>query len=232
MKLRKYNFEISEVINFVYENFKGHEELFKYLRSIGDIVVFGGVPRDLIFFNIKNIRDIDLVVTQINNSMIDNIIRRIKNRRTRFGGFKCTMNKMPVDIWALNETWAFKQKEFKYPIKVENLPKTVFLSIDAIILNISTKQLYDYNFKKNFEKKTIDIIFKPNPFPSLCVLRAFKYSAKYNFKFSEQLNEYVYQYLNNTYNVFEELRRMYISHYGGLKKPIDEMFPEIKRYLK
>lgn len=232
MHLKKFDYGISEVINFIKEKFTGHEKLFEYLRSVGDIVAFGGVPRDIIFFDNKNIRDIDLVVTQINNQMIGAIVKHLKYRKTRFGGFKCNINKMPVDIWALNETWAFKQKQFKYNVKFENLPKTVFLSIDALILNLRTKELIDYNFKKNYEKKVIDIIFEPNPFPTLCIIRAYKYSNKYNFKFSERLKEYISNYFNNTYNPLSELTKMYKSHYGKLEKPIVELYPEIKKTFK
>lgn len=232
MLLKGYEFGVFEVINFIRDQFKGHEELLRYFENKGDIAVFGGIPRDFIFFKHYTARDIDLVVTDINNNMIDAIVNHIKNRQTRFGGFKCNINSMPVDIWTLNDTWAFKQKDFKHKIRFENLPKTVFLSIDALIVKIRTKELIDYNFQKNFEKKKIDIVFKPNPFPSLCVLRAFKYSAKYDFTFTEQLSDYVEYYLNNTYNVIEVLTKMYISHYGTLEKPITKMFPDINRFFK
>ncbi|RPI16250.1 MAG: hypothetical protein EHM58_12225 [Ignavibacteriae bacterium] len=231
MLIKNYEYEITLVIDFIKEKFKGQDKLFEYIKSMGDIVVFGGVPRDLIFFKRNEIRDIDLVITDINNQIIEAIIGNKKNRKTRFGGLKCTINKTPFDIWALNDTWSFNHRKFKYKVRFENLPKSVFLSIDALIVNINTKQLIDYNFKKNFEKKIIDIIFEPNPFPALCVLRSFKYSKKYNFKLSDKLQAYIHSYLNNTYNVIEELSKMYISHYGNLSSPICYMFPEIKKYL-
>lgn len=171
------------------------------LMSEANVYLFGGAVRDYLSGNIDNARDLDFVVeSKKNNSYIDiskYIYKEIKYTKNRFGGYKITFNNhLTIDIWDIQDTWAFKTN--KFIASPTNLLKTVYLNIDSLVYCMNTDQYIDNCNKKYFmimEKGIIDIVFEENPQIELNLLRALVLRNKYNMKFSEKLQTALSHYI-------------------------------------
>ena len=206
------------------------EEIYDYINKKGEILIFGGALRDIyVWGNNKKSRDIDLVISGFSNSGLESLMKRSISRKTRFGGLQCVFNEYHVDIWGLDETWAFKEKYFEP--KIENLPKSVFLSIDAVIYNLQSKKIYENGFYDSISKKEIDIVFEPNPYPALCIIRALVNRRKYDFNFSESLCDYIVKNFYEDPDIVKKLKDIQLSHYGIIKLTNAEIFNEIEKYV-
>jgi hypothetical protein len=220
------NKKIDLLEKFVLKTFKGHEKNLDYLLSRSDLFVFGGAIRDIVFFDNDQVRDLDIVVVGLSNDNLANIFDRTIVRRTRFGGVNCLLKDVFLDIWSLEETWAMRKKHFD--AKASNLPYSVFLSTDGIIFNIKNRQIIESAFIKSIEKKEIDIVFEPNPFPALSVLRAIVHKRKYNFSLSERLCEYIMNYFKQEDEPLKDICRVQKSHYGREMLSVDQILWEYK----
>jgi len=218
-----------EVIDFVRGAFCGYEQLLDYVSSQATVIVFGGVPRDILQFSNREVRDIDLVVAGLDNESLSKIFDRTIYRKTRFGGLQCKLRKHFVDIWGLADTWAFKTGLVEK--KIENLPRTVFLTTDAIAVNLDSGDVYENSFYENFERGTLDIVLEDNPFPSLCVLRAVVYRRKYGLTFTPSLKEYILRYFRDKKNAFEEIRRTQTLHYGKVVMSDARFLDELRSFV-
>lgn len=203
--------------------------LFSSLSALGELTIFGGVIRDLVIFSdFRMSRDIDIVVSVATDDELLPVFQKLPFRRTRFGGFHCILDGICIDVWALGTTWAFKEGLLE--THVENLPRSVFLSIDAVAVTLADRELYEYRFFETIKEKTIDIVLEKNPFPALCVLRSLVLRRKYGFLFSESLRTYIRQFWNMSKDPLAVLDETQISHYGERVMSKQQIKEEIENY--
>jgi hypothetical protein len=184
---------------------------FDSLEKEGDLILFGGAVRDILVNHAP--RDYDVVVA-IDNNKLDRIVNtmQLSSRRNRFGGYSMKLDGHLLDVWSLESTWAFREK-FISP-SVSNLTETVFFNIDSIAVNLSNEQVYASKFLEALQTKFLDIILESNPYPDLCVLRAFVFEKRKQLRFSEQLIEYISKWVNSTVNPVNTLIEVQQKHYG------------------
>ncbi len=181
-------------------------QMLEQVSNWGTIAVVGGAVRDW-FFD-KTPRDIDLVV-DCPASVLETL-SKYKAIKNRFGGYKVSLNKIDFDIWGLDSTWAFKNNP-AFSQKLETIPETVFLNLDAVIYYPSTKSVLDKGFSQAMESKELDTVYQPNPYPYLCVSKSLVALKKYNLKTSARLKDYIREqesrgYSQKSFNVYQKLQ--------------------------
>lgn len=164
------------------------------IKSSGDVSILGGALRDWSLN--RQPRDIDVVVN-CSASKLDDLLQH-KAKKNRFGGFKIELNKVEFDIWNLDSTWAFKNDP-KFNKKMEEVPETVFLNIDAIMFDLCSNKILDKGFEQAMESKLLDIVYEPNPYPYLCVSKALIALHKYDMRPSKRLADFIRVQLDNGY---------------------------------
>ncbi len=200
-------------------------ELLNIIGKSGSVIIFGGSVRDFILENEP--RDYDFVIDTKYD--LNNILSNYNYSRNNFGGFKVQIGNDRIDIWALRDTWAFKNKILRASIK--DLTKTVFFNIDSIAYDISNGQLYDDGFMEAIQTKQLRIILKENPFPELCVLRSFVLSKKYDLIISVDLEDYIRLWLKTDSNPLETLCKMQKKHYNKMILSENTLTVLIQQYL-
>jgi hypothetical protein len=81
----------------------------------------------------------------------------------KFGGYRIRKNSWDVDIWCLEDTWAFKEGFVKND-NIESLFNTTLLTWDAAIYDIEAKRLSVSSiFFEHLLKGKIDVVLSQNP---------------------------------------------------------------------
>lgn len=148
--------------------------------------VVGGCVRDAWLGLEPN--DVDLVV-----DAPPRVIQIAMNpkRRNGFGGFKCDVDGVEVDVWPLLETWAFR-KGFVHPATLRNLPKTTFFDVEACAIELQRgTAIEDGGMVKALDARVLDVVLDANPFPTAQVARAAHFCRRYGLKPSERLKKFV-----------------------------------------
>src|ERR1700694_1912278 len=100
-------------------------------RNSSRCFVFGGALRDILRPDslTASVRDVDIVVGTNDLRYLTEQCEQYVLGQNRFGGYRLKIGPVPVDIWAVEETWAFR-KTLVLPLSFYSLPKTTFLNID------------------------------------------------------------------------------------------------------
>lgn len=189
-------------------------------------VIFGGVLRDLaVFGNSFAPRDVDVVVSGANALELERAYDDIVHHKNRFGGLQLRPKDWLIDIWALQDSWAFKKK-LAHPINFDQLVKTTFLNVEAVAVEVASKpgsarEIYSSGFFEAIAGKILDINFEPNPFPQLCVVRTLISALRLNFGISPRLGKYL---IRNTHGLpVRELVELQESHYSKVRIESNKM---------
>lgn len=169
-------------------------EIFNY----GTAYVVGGYFRD--FLNNKESRDIDIIVDVKDIKLID-IIKNIgcKYSQNRHKGIKIDLGETVVDLWSLENNWAFKNGLVKLNDndKLRSIAKGCFFNYDSLVINLKD---YKYNmeyFNDFLNNRELDILQKTNRYKNLNptteanIVRAFYIKEKCNIRFSNNLMKYI-----------------------------------------
>lgn len=152
------------------------QELLSLLSKIGDPLVFGGMPRDIALGGTKNFcSDVDIVMSNTSKKDFDELVLGFNHSINHFGGTRFNLSHWPVDVWRIENTWAFKENFFKLENE-DSLLDTTFFNWDAILFNYKAKTLsYKENYFSDLENKILDINFEKNP----NILGALKRTVKF-----------------------------------------------------
>ncbi len=195
----------TKLIDYMNTFFPADKFVYGLLAS-GETFLLGGVLREYKDNDFKNsnLRDIDFVVDSKTDSL-SQILKDYHPTVNRFGGYKINCNGLIIDIWSLNETWAFKNKLIKCKDTEyrERLQDTVFLNMDSIVYNLTTKKWFDQNYQLAMKTKILDTVLKDNPAIPLNILRAIIIKKKYGMLFSDRLNVICKDFINNNINYLE-----------------------------
>lgn len=220
----------SGVISMIYE-----------LEKYSDVYFFSGVIRDF-FLNKNKIRDIDIVLSRkcpIEEIFADSVISK-----NSFGGYKIITTSITIDIWYLNESWAFKhQRTLDFELE-KQIASTAFFNFSAVIFDLKNKNFnHTIHFLRFLRDKEIDIVFQPNQNTKLCVVNTLYYADKFNLKISSKLKKYLTQIYRGDLSEFSNVQ---IKHFGKVlysdatiknricefeeKRPLEEKFDLINYY--
>lgn len=178
------------------------------------VFIFSGVIRNF-FLGEKNNRDIDIILEK--EIDIPAIFVGAEIKRNSFGGYKIVCNNTTIDLWYLENTWAFKNEpllNFDLEIRV---PGTAFFNFSSIIFSFNDKCFYyDNEFVKFLRDQEIDVVNTKNPNYKLCVVNTFYYSDKYQLKIKKRLKAFIvdlYQKLDKDYTEVQ------LKHFGKIMYP-------------
>lgn len=166
--------------------------------TIGGVYILGGYVRDVIYD--KENRDLDIIVdispeqlySVLNNNKCNDCVNRL-------GGVKLRLDHIDVDIWSINNNWAFINNLVKLNEndKLQSIAKGCFYNYDALVVSVP-KFLYNIRYYKEFvEKKELDIIQrkssykKLNPTVEANIIRATYIKKLYSVSFSDNLRNYL-----------------------------------------
>jgi len=186
------------------------------IKDLPDTMIFGGMLRD---FALKNgrrfVSDIDLV-SMASRSEIHSAIAQFGPESNKFGGFRFSVRKTLFDIWAFEDTWAFRQG-FAEGKAVEDLLKTTFFNVDAAAYNLSSgKFYYAAGWVSAIEHRILDINLPQNPSIESMMLRAIKMACGKEFGIGSGLAKFLIEHIN-----LRHLDRVGCMFMLGLKKHVE-----------
>jgi hypothetical protein len=214
---------IKENISKLRKSSTNINSLFDQLDSFGVYLLIGGAVRDLLFNS--NPRDYDIVV----DTEEELILNLPDIKRNSFGGLKIKLNQIEFDIWTLNKTWAFRKMNVRGSIK--NLQNSCFFNLDSIIYDFKKEELLCDHFYRGISSRTLDIIFEENPYPSVCVIRAFVLRDKWELDFSKRLNDFIYNWYLETNDPIESLIDAQEKHYKEIILNKNKIIYNLKKII-
>lgn len=164
----------------------------------GTAYIVGGYFRD--FLLKRKSRDIDIIVDLPHDILLAKIIDSgISYEINRHKGIKLQLETKEVDIWAIENNWAFKQKLVKlnHEDKLLSIAKGCFYNYDALVINLHTFNFNIRYFTEFVSTRNLDILQekalykKLNPTIEANILRAFYIQKSTGAKFSENTKEYL-----------------------------------------
>jgi hypothetical protein len=202
-------------------------------------VFFGGTLRSLLISRLARNkfgrpRDVDIVLSGIRLNDIRVQFDKYFSRETRFGGIQLLRNNWQLDLWPLDQTFAFHGTNTDP--QFEDLPGTTFLNIEAIAVDVwphtgKSRVIYsgDDQFFKGILSQTIELNNKDNPFPLLCVARSLVIASHLQWKIGPQLLKYIRNHSSTLSDQdFEDVQR---KHYGSIQLP-GMILTRVKDFLR
>jgi hypothetical protein len=179
------------VSSFLTRKARGRERLAEALEQIGMVsdsaFFFGGFMRELLLHGgVVQPRDIDIVVSGAASEILYSQFKDYVERRTRFGGLSLRVDGWRIDLWPLEETWAFRSGLCGTPA-FSRLPSTTFLNLEAIVVEVATRpgrerNLYSRGFFEALASKVLEVNLEPNPYPELAIVRSLVTAANLRFR--------------------------------------------------
>jgi hypothetical protein len=218
-------YAVNKHLELLLNNKSTFQSLFKKITKHGDVLLFGGAIRDILAD--KTPRDYDFVVT-FRSSFLEEILASFEFRKNRFGGYKLVLDGIKIDIWSIDDTWAFRNKLISS--SPENLTKTVFLNIDSIAVNLCRGNVYAKRYREAIEKNLLDIVLEKNPFPELCVLRALIFKCTNNINISKNLREFIVKWKHGVNEPIDILYNIQRSRNGEKSLSWHQIIEELSEF--
>jgi len=179
----------------------------------------GGAVRNFLLSNNSIPRDLDIILGDVSRERLETLFPGHVKGETSLGGIKLQVKNWLIDMWPIQDTWAFKGgrvagKEFS------DYPKITFLDIDAIAIQLFSKKrqkriIYSNGFFEAIANRTIELNFDENPAPAGCIVRALQIARKFNFAIGPKLAHYMISYIKQI--EIEELAGMYRRRYTSAR---------------
>lgn len=217
--------------------------LFYEIFVYGPAYIVGGYFRDFLFG--KESRDVDVIV-DIPQILLLELVHQSGNHFdvNRHGGIKIGFDSIYLDIWSIQDNWAFKNNLVKLneEDKLNSIAKGCFYNYDALVINVLD---FSYNLRYYNEFRSsnqLDILqtrssYKNlNPTIEANILRAFYIKFRFGSTYTDNTYRYLFSktgYLNDRHekNIADrliEIREKY-SKYNVLT---DEIILEYLQDLK
>lgn len=194
------------------------KKFLSHLTNNYNCYIFGGAIVDFIQRR-SNHRDVDFVIDNFDKELTY-FIESFGGKKNSFGGYKIEIDRLIIDIWPLEKTWAFKRNntlDFFLPML---LPSTSFFNATSVIFSLSEKRLYwTEGFLKYIKEKKVDIVFEENPYPELCLIKTIDY-LKDNCEISSELKKYIKQFFTIKIDLLESIQT---KHFGYIKYSLKEI---------
>ena len=204
--------------NVIAQYLEGHppaKVLFEGLKSLGNLYLIGGVLREYRDNDgIINLRDIDLI-SDAPKSQYENFMNTFNPEKNAFGGFKVHCPGLIVDIWRLEETWAYTNQKIKCSKSnyAKFLPQTVFLNMDAIVYDLKNDLWNDDIYNEAVRSGVLDVVLEENPQTALNIVRCFVLQRRYGMELSPDLCRVIIDYCYDNPNAVQELYNIQLGRY-------------------
>ncbi|NDV45233.1 MULTISPECIES: hypothetical protein [Flavobacteriaceae] len=213
-------------------------EIFVY----GSAYIVGGYLRD--FLNSKKSRDLDIII-DLNDEKLIEIIDKSNCQYSinRHKGIKLQFDNIVVDMWSIENNWAFKNELVKLneKDKLNSIAKGCFYNYDSLVINLHTFNLNIQHYRSYVKNKRLDILLKSpiyknlNPTTEANIIRAFYLKKKEQIQFSSNTKKYLIdkigQLKDNGFNpidILEETITKYPKYQNLLNKnDLDKMINDL-----
>lgn len=145
----------------------------KSLSEFGEVLVFGGLLRDIALFGVKGFNsDIDLVVDCSVDKLASFFFEgELVFSRNKFGGYRVEVGGWTIDVWPIRETWAFKQNHVAY-IGRESLLLTTITNWDAVVFSFKDKKIISApSYLECLRLGELEVVLTENPSKSGVLMR-------------------------------------------------------------
>lgn len=197
------------------------------LSKISEVYIFSGVVRNFFIRYNGQIRDFDIVV-KTENAILASFLSNFEYKRNSFGGYKLKIGGLNVDLWHVENTWAYQNDKVKSGLfDFYSLPNTAFFNFSSVIFDCNAKEfVYTKYFIDFLKTRTIDLVLEENPMPHLCIINSIYYHQKFNLAISENLKRYC---INHFYDFAEtDFNDIQLKHFREIKYE----YAYIKEYVK
>lgn len=180
--------------NYLKYSSSSREELNDFLtdiKTIGRVAIFGGMIRDFLANDARIFNsDVDLVISCKPGADLNTFIHKYKGTTNKYGGSRISLgHKWSIDLWPIQETWAFKNG-LNIPPTLENLYLTPFFSLDAICYLVEENSvLCSENYFELFQNKILDVNCTYTPSDLYLLKKAYRYKMDFDYSFSPELQQ-------------------------------------------
>ena len=179
------------------------------ISLLSNLFIVGGYLRCLA--NSEPVRDLDIIVN-VSQVALDELIEKcfLNFRKNRMGGYKVVLDRIAVDVWSVEDNWAFKtglvkNAELNY---VDKIAEGTFFNYDSLVSDLHSFQSNFKHYNVCARTNVLDIIQRNsnykrlNPTREANVLRAFYLVKKYKLSLSAQVVSYIIQNINYSNDLF------------------------------
>lgn len=163
------------------------------VRQIGRPYIFGGAIRDLAFFGAEErpIADFDVVING-NRVRIAEFARALGATPNRFGGYQFRSDRLKIDFWAFESTWAKVEK--KAPIfRPAHLVRATFFDWDAILFDLETGKIVAIDrYLDRLSSRVLDVNLEDTPSPHGNLVRALRRLVMFDAKPGRKLRHFLH----------------------------------------
>jgi len=190
-------------------------------EKLPETVIFGGMVREFALGNARNFSsDIDLV-TLASQAEIYQVIKAFSPVKNKYGGFRFVVSKRIYDIWAFEDTWAFREGILKGD-SFSDLFNTTFFNLDSALFHLGKKKCYLSNYyQHSVENKLLEINLEENPFPEKMAERAILMAIEKQLFIGPSLANYLLKNKSKSenllFNLFIEGLRNHLEVNGNTK---------------
>ncbi len=186
------------------------------LERLPGTMIFGGMVRD---FALRKgrvfVSDIDLV-SMASREDIGLAIAEFRPSQNKFGGFRFAVGKTLFDIWAFEDTWAFRQGFVEGKV-AEDLLKTTFFNVDAAAYDLSSGKFFCADgWVSAIESRILDLNLPQNPSVRSMMKRAIKLACGKEFTVGNRLGSFLVENIN-----LSDLDRVGCMFMLGLKRHVE-----------
>lgn len=191
---------------------KKHDKYFSNfiegLSKAGKIFIVGGGVRDII--NNNEVDDLDIII-KLRKEKLSKLIFDLQcNYKTnKFGGYKIYFSAIVVDIWSIDDNWAFKENVLSK--KVSNISKSTFFNFDSLVCNLYNEKVYSHYYNECIRTRVLDIIIRKEDYltkaylPEAIVIKAFTLKVIYDLEFSDAVKTYIQNFIDNDTNAIRKI---------------------------
>lgn len=162
------------------------------LSQLGEVAIIGGMLRDLTLFGNREFSsDVDLVIQPTNLREFDVLMGSLDAKINRFGGYSTVAGRWKVDIWPLERTWA-RVAGHRIVNRFDDLLDCTFFNWDAVLFHVNRKELIaKEHYFADLRERVLSINLEPNPNPLGNAVRALRFSARANARWTQPLANHV-----------------------------------------
>ncbi len=184
--------------------------LFYEIFVYGSAYIVGGYFRD--FLSNKISRDIDVIVDIPQNLLLE-LVNQSGNsfEVNRHGGIKISFEFIHLDIWSIQDNWAFKHDLVKLneEDKLNSIAKGCFYNYDSLVINLHNFSYSLRYYNEFITTNQLDILqSRPsykilNPTIEANILRAFYIKSRFGSTYTSNAYKYLFSkvgYLNDKHD--------------------------------
>ncbi len=201
---------------FFNESSKERQEIHAFLDKLSElstIYIFGGAIRDIALQGILACNsDIDIIY-EGNSKCVREYLAHFSPTRNKFGGYRFTLNRRPIDIWEARESWAFKEGHKKYS-GIESLLTTTITNWDSVLFDWKNKIIIvRKQYFADLADGYLEIILDKNPNRMGMYVRLLRFYADKNARLLSPKAASLLRDAMHDYS-FEEIRDYELNGYG------------------